>query len=206
MSSTDRERHVAAEQEGSRGVLVRQVGLLPALTGRGEGNCGWARRCVGRRNAQAGMGEPQLRDGQGQTCRGMKAWLSHWALLYGNGESLKKNPSRRLSWSRCLRLTYASVTVVLNHGAGTHQLWKWSLVRCIKSNIMDGPRDYHIKWRTSDGERQISCDITYMWHLKKWCKWTYLHNRNRLTDIENKLTVTEGDGKVVGGDKLGVWD
>ena len=41
-------------------------------------------------------------------------------------------------------------------------------------------------------ERQISIDITYMWNLKKY-KWTYLHNRNRLTDIENKLMVTNGE-------------
>ena len=31
---------------------------------------------------------------------------------------------------------------------------------------MDGPRDYHTKWRKSDRERQISYDITYMWSLK----------------------------------------
>ena len=28
---------------------------------------------------------------------------------------------------------------------------------------------------------------------KNWYKWTYLQNRNRLTDIENKLTVTKED-------------
>ena len=37
---------------------------------------------------------------------------------------------------------------------------------------MDGPREYHTKWSKSDGERQISYDITYMWNLKKWYKWT----------------------------------
>ena len=65
---------------------------------------------------------------------------------------------------------------------------------------MDGPRDYHPKWSKSHRERQISYDITWMWNLKKWYKWTYLQNRNRLTDIENKLTVTKGR------DKLGVCD
>ena len=30
-----------------------------------------------------------------------------------------------------------------------------------------------------------------------------LQNRNRLTDMKNKLMVTKGDGK---RDKLGVWD
>ena len=34
-------------------------------------------------------------------------------------------------------------------------------------------------------------------------KGTYLQNRNRLTDIEYKLTVTKGER---GGDNLGAWD
>ena len=33
---------------------------------------------------------------------------------------------------------------------------------------------------------------------------TYLQNRKKLTDIENKLMVTKGEGG--GRDKLGVWD
>ena len=32
-----------------------------------------------------------------------------------------------------------------------------------------------------------------MWNLKKWYKWTYLQNRNRLTDTENKLMATKGE-------------
>ena len=39
-------------------------------------------------------------------------------------------------------------------------------------------------------ERQ-SYDITYMWNLDKLYKWTYLENRNRPTDIENKPMVTK---------------
>ena len=76
---------------------------------------------------------------------------------------------------------------------------EWNNVIC--SN-MDGPRDYHTKWCKSDRGRQISYDITYMWNLKKWYKWTYTQNINRLTDIENKLMATKGEGGV----KLGVWD
>ena len=55
---------------------------------------------------------------------------------------------------------------------------------------MDGPRNYCIKY--SKSEKDIY-DITYMWNLKKLHKWTYLQNRNRLTDIENKLMVTKED-------------
>ena len=51
---------------------------------------------------------------------------------------------------------------------------------------MDGPRDCNTEWSKSDRERQISYDIAYMWNLKKEYKWTYLQNRNRVTDVENK--------------------
>ena len=57
---------------------------------------------------------------------------------------------------------------------------------------MDGPRDCHTEWSKSDRERQISYVIAYTWNLKKGYKWTYLQNRNRVTDVENKLTVTGG--------------
>ena len=71
----------------------------------------------------------------------------------------------------------------------------------ICSNI-DGPRDCHTEWSKSDTERQILYDITYMWNLKKGYKWTYLQNRSRVTDVENKLMVTKGER---GRDKLGGW-
>ena len=51
----------------------------------------------------------------------------------------------------------------------------------------------HTEWSKSDREWQISYDIAYMWNLKKWYKWTYLQNRSRVTDVENKLMVTKGE-------------
>ena len=36
-------------------------------------------------------------------------------------------------------------------------------------------------------------DIPSMWNLKKEHKSTYLQDRNRLTDIENKLMVTKAE-------------
>ena len=55
----------------------------------------------------------------------------------------------------------------------------------------DEPRDDHITWSKSARERQMSYDITPTWNLKKRYKWIYLQNRNKLTDIENKLMVTK---------------
>ena len=57
---------------------------------------------------------------------------------------------------------------------------------------MDGPGDYHAKWSKSDRERQISYDITYMWNLKIWHKWTCLHNRNGLPNTGKKVMITKG--------------
>ena len=58
---------------------------------------------------------------------------------------------------------------------------------------MDGPRDCHIEWSKSDTQRQISNNIAYTQNLKrKEYKWTYLQNRNKVTDVENKPMVTGG--------------
>ena len=40
-------------------------------------------------------------------------------------------------------------------------------------------------------ERWISYGVPYIRNLKQKYKWAYLQNRNRPTDIENKLTVIE---------------
>ena len=54
---------------------------------------------------------------------------------------------------------------------------------------MDGPRDCLL---SNVKSQTISYDIAYMWNLKKWYKRTYLQNRNRVTDVENKLMITKG--------------
>ena len=55
----------------------------------------------------------------------------------------------------------------------------------------------------SQRERQMSYDLYVA--SKIWHKWTYLWNRSRLTDIENRLVVAEG---TVGWARSGlrVWD
>ena len=70
----------------------------------------------------------------------------------------------------------------------------YSAIKKNKNNAicinMDGPRDCDTEWSKTERERQISYDSTHMWNLKKSYKWTYLQNRNRVTDVENKLMVT----------------
>ena len=63
----------------------------------------------------------------------------------------------------------------------------------------DGPGDCHTEWSKSDTERHISCDITYMWNLKKWCKWTYLQNITGDTNVEKKFSYDHQGGKAGGG-------
>ena len=41
---------------------------------------------------------------------------------------------------------------------------------------------------------------------KKQYELIHLQQKNRLTDIENKLMVTKGERAGQGMDKLGVWD
>ena len=42
---------------------------------------------------------------------------------------------------------------------------------------------------------QTNANIIYHLYVesKKWYKWIYIQNRNRLTDIENKLMVNKGE-------------
>ena len=59
---------------------------------------------------------------------------------------------------------------------------EWTNAIC---NNMDGPT--FINGSKSDKERQIY-DFTYMWNIKIWYKITYLQNRNRLIDKEDKCS------------------
>ena len=78
---------------------------------------------------------------------------------------------------------------------------EWNNAIC---SYMDGPGNHHTKWSKPDRERQMSYDIAYIWNLKKWYKWTYIQDRNRPTDIENRLLVTKEESGW--RDKLGVWN
>ena len=59
---------------------------------------------------------------------------------------------------------------------------------------MDGPRNYHTKWRKSERERerQILYDTTSMWNLK-YDTNELIYETERLEEIENKFTVTKGE-------------
>ena len=53
----------------------------------------------------------------------------------------------------------------------------------------------------SDVRKRKTSTIRYRLHVesKIWHKWTYLQNRNRLTDMENKLVVAKGVKGGLGG-------
>ena len=65
---------------------------------------------------------------------------------------------------------------------------EWNNVIC--SN-MNATRDYHTKWSQKETNT-----IWYHLHVesKTWHNWSYLQNRKRLTDIENRLVVATGEG------------
>ena len=53
----------------------------------------------------------------------------------------------------------------------------------------DATRDYHTKWSKSEIDKY---HMSYE-ESKIRCKWTYLWNRNRLTDKENRLVAAKGE-------------
>ena len=62
-------------------------------------------------------------------------------------------------------------------------------VNVLRSGNIDESRNDHTKWSKPDRERQISWYHLYV----ESKKGTYLQNRNRLTDIEQKLIITKGE-------------
>ena len=60
---------------------------------------------------------------------------------------------------------------------------------------MDGPRDYHTKQNKPEKDKY---HMISLYVEAKIYKWTYLQNRNRLTDIGNKLVVTKEEKLGVG--------
>ena len=57
---------------------------------------------------------------------------------------------------------------------------------------MKWPRDFHTEGSKSEREKQILHNITYMCNLEKGYSWTYLKNRNRSRDIEEKINGYQG--------------
>ena len=73
----------------------------------------------------------------------------------------------------------------------------------LEASVISGGESGRGEWGRGS-TKGVEYEITYTWNLKKRYKWTYLQNRNRPTDIENKLMVTKGENE--GRDKLGAWD
>ena len=93
---------------------------------------------------------------------------------------------------------------IYTHNAVLH-LKEWNNAIC--SN-MDGSTDYHTKKSKSDKERQIACDITYMWNLKKKMRQVNIciKQKRRAHKLRKQTLVTKGERIQMGVDKLGVWD
>jgi len=68
---------------------------------------------------------------------------------------------------------------------------KKELNNAICSNL-DWPRDY-VKWSKPVKDKYHM--ILLIYGIKKKIKMTYLQNRIRLTDKENKIMVTKGEGE-----------
>ena len=61
-----------------------------------------------------------------------------------------------------------------------------------------------IQWSKSERKRQISYNITYMWNLEKWYRWTYLQGIKIASHMyKTNLRLPTGEGM---WDELGGWD
>ena len=60
---------------------------------------------------------------------------------------------------------------------------------------MGEPRACHPEWNKSEREKQISHIITDIWNLEKMVLMNLLQGGNRGTDLENRLSDTEGEGE-----------
>ena len=68
---------------------------------------------------------------------------------------------------------------------------------------MNALRDYHTKLGQSDRERKILHDNTHTWNLKNSTE-ELVYKTETDPDIENKFTVTTGEGGE--RDHLRIWD
>ena len=100
----------------------------------------------------------------------------------------------------CRQILYHWATRETQQGILLSHWKEWSNAIC--SNI-DGPGEYHTKWNKSDRKTNILWYHLYV-ESKKWYNWTYLQNRNRLTELENELMVTMGSTEE--RNRMGVWD
>ena len=61
----------------------------------------------------------------------------------------------------------------------------------------DGLAGHYAKWNKSDKDKKLYV-TTFMWNLRTETNKMNVTNRNRLTDVENKLVVTSGEKEGVG--------
>ena len=109
------------------------------------------------------------------------------AALFTNSQDMETTYVSINRWMDKEDVVYIHNGILLSHKK------EWNNAIC--SN-MDAPRDYHTKGSKSDGERQISYAITYMWNLKKMIqmnlfikqKQTHRHSITESLAVHLKLT------------------
>ena len=71
--------------------------------------------------------------------------------------------------------------------------WIW-----VSTSEVDEPKFCYTEWSKSEREKRISYIDADIWHLEKWYHWTYLLDRNRDADVNNRFVdkAGEGDGRV----------
>ena len=97
-------------------------------------------------------------------------------------------------WGKQLKMQdfwvpYSAVSLIQSVQDGT-QKWDFFFNEIMSLESTWWHRDYHTKW--SQKQKDTIWHHLYL-EYKTGHKWTYLWNRNRLTDIENRLVVSKGE-------------
>ena len=98
-----------------------------------------------------------------------------------------------------------SMVMILLQTRWGFKIWpKWLINQAIFTLfLLLGKMERNIKDSAIKRNEIVTFTATWM-ESKIWHKWTYLWNRNRLKDIENRLVVAKREG--ARGVGLGVWD
>ena len=133
---------------------------------------------------------------QGWSPLGWTGWISLQSKGLSRVFSEKKKKKRVFSDTTVQKHQFLGAQLSSQSSSHIHT-WllekPWEYYSAIKKNEIvpfckdvNEPRDYHTEWSKPEREKQILYNITYMWNLEKWYRWTYLQSRNTDTDTENK--------------------
>ena len=69
----------------------------------------------------------------------------------------------------------------------------WDTDKCIGKTMRQERKRLSYRVKLSQKEYNKYRIILFICGIRKWYRWTYLQSRNRITNVDNKLTGTKGE-------------